>query len=132
MWSDSPTRKGPFLHRWRRRAMLARTCLRALVVLVALQFTGLPLGLASLCTNAELGCPATCSDEDEDQGLACSPFCSSCTCVHARPLGLDRATVCRVSAPRLSAHQSVPRLAAPTPPRSDRDRVFRPPRTDCV
>lgn len=131
MGSGIPTTKRSPLRGSRRYATLARAFLRAFVVLVALQVSGLSLGIASLCT-AELGCPATCSDEDEDQSLPCSPFCSTCTCVHARPLGLDSPVDCGVSAPRLSAEQALPSLAATAPPRPEPDRVFRPPRTFCV
>lgn len=117
---------------WRRIATLARVCLRAFVVLVALQVSGLSLGIASLCTTTELGCPTTCSDEDEDQGVPCSPFCPTCTCLHARPLGLDSPVDCGVSAPRLSVEQILPRLVTTAPPRPEPDRVFRPPRMACV
>jgi hypothetical protein len=132
MESVLPTVKRRLSHGRRSYATIVRYCLRAMVILVTLQFTGLLLGIASLSTNGEPRCPATCSDEDTDQGLACAPFCATCTCVHARPLGLDRTPSCEMGAPRLVVECAILSLAATVPPCPEPDRVFRPPRTDSV
>ncbi len=122
------TKKPSVLHRWRRAAPWGY--LRALVALVALQVAGLPVCIIALSMDAEPGCSADCSDDAQAQGLPCPPFCATCTCVHAPPLGLDRTPAVAALAPQLSTERLLPCLRLEAPPLPEPSRIFRPPRAD--
>jgi hypothetical protein len=108
--------------------VLVGLVLRVLVALIALQVAGLSLCAACVHADGERGCPVGCTDNAQDQGLACSPFCPTCTCVHARPPSLARAAATGLLLPPGGKQRPLGGPAEQAPSSPAPERLFRPPR----
>ena len=107
---------------------VAQTLLRLLIALAAIQVAGLSLCAACVSGDDDLGCPASCTDNDQDQGGPCPPFCPTCTCAHARPLSIGQFRIGgMLPLPRIAVLHPVG-FSEQSPESPDPDPYFRPPR----
>ena len=116
-------RRSPNFGSWRSCVLLA---LRALLLALALQVSGLPGGVlvgADSCGDELSDCPL------EKQGQECPPHCPRCHCVHVNGLVAPASQWGFVSSPAASVRVGLSRSASLVVPSPLRSNPYRPPRS---